>query len=72
MPDYSACKGVKCEKKNKCCRYLMVWGHWQSVMQPDPKTCVHFWDVKSGAPFKLKELQDVKDQSRSDKSKGEK
>jgi hypothetical protein len=59
MPDYSACVQGKCDKKNKCARYLMMPGERQSYIKPDDwDECDAFWDVKDVVPFKLKEAGD--------------
>ena len=58
MPDYTACKGEGCEVKQECARFRMEWGEYrQSVFMNSPgkdKNCEHFWDVKSGVPFRLR------------------
>jgi hypothetical protein len=58
MPDYCRCQDHSCPKRNSCCRYLMIPGDRQTVFVGSPrdgKECDSFWDVKYGAPFKLKQ-----------------
>ena len=58
MPDYCACRGENCPKKNQCARYLMAWSTRQSVFASSPfkvDKCEHFWDIEHGAPFELRE-----------------
>ena len=54
MPDFCGCVQKECKRKDKCCRFLMVFETYQSVTRPeDPDNCDLFWDVDKGAPFKL-------------------
>ncbi len=55
MPDYSLCANEECKKKTECCRYLGVPSQFQSYVRVTGEgPCEVFWDVKEGAPFKLK------------------
>ena len=61
MPDYSACMNHDCERKESCCRYLMVPNEWQAhiVVSGDGRDCDLYWPLDQGAPFRLKEPADA-------------
>jgi len=46
MPAIIKCKGVNCDKRDRCYRYTAPSCHWQSWIQPGSKDCIHFWDIK--------------------------
>ena len=60
MPDYAACSQEECPVKNKCARYLMVWGGRQCVIRPSEfaeEGCDLFWD-SGDAPFALRKPEE--------------
>lgn len=42
--DITKCPGIGCDKKERCLRFTVPSGHWQSYFQPDVVDCEYFID----------------------------
>ncbi len=45
MPDISMCNNEKCDKKNKCYRYMAIPSSWQAYSNFDEKDCEYFMPI---------------------------
>lgn len=59
MPDYSACRNKSCGRRATCARYLMVYGHWQSVSSFTAEGCTHYWGISEGQQFSINTVEEV-------------
>ena len=55
MADISKCKGIGCDKKKTCYRYLAkesdVWQSWIGVMKRNGEKCQFYWPVNKTKKF---------------------
>ena len=59
MPDYAACQNRICPRRVTCARYLMVYGHWQTVGGFKAEGCTHYVDVSKDPPWHVHKAEDV-------------